>query len=278
MGSAIGRSLAVAGHRVLVSVDGRSARTRDLVARAGLEPVADIEAVVGGADIVLSVVPPGAAGDVAAEVVRASRATGTRPLLADLNAVSPATVREIERIVAAVGIDLVDGSISGPPPQSGGATRLYLSGRRAGEVAALAPDGMQAAVLGDTVGSASALKMCTASVYKGTALLLTHAFRTALVEGVLDGVVADLALSAPGLVDEPERSIATAAAKSERYVAEMRQIAATQAAAGLPPGLFEAIAECYAAVAETSLAAATPEQAAEADDLVDVLERLGAAR
>ena len=278
MGSAIGGSLAAAGHRVLVSVDGRSDRTRELVARAGLEPVADIEAVVGGADIVLSVVPPGAAGDVAMQVARAARATGARPLLADLNAVSPATARELEQVAGDAGIDFVDGSISGPPPRPGGATRVYLSGGRAAEIDALEADGIQTAVLGDRVGSASALKMCTASVYKGTALLLTHAFRTALVEGVLDRVVADLELSAPGLVDEPERSIATAAAKSGRYVAEMRQIAATQAAAGLPADLFEAIAECYAVVAESPLAAATPEQAAEADDLVAVLERLEAPR
>ena len=270
MGSAIGRSLAACGHRVLVSVEGRSDRTRALAAGAGLEPVASVDEVAAGAEVVLSVVPPGSARDVLAGVV----ASGARPLFADLNAVSPDTVRELERTAGAAGIDLVDGSISGPPPRADGSTRLYLSGPRAGEVAALEPQGMRPVVLGDRAGAASGLKMCTASVYKGTALLLTHACRTALDEGVLDEALADLRLSAPCLVEDPERWIATAASKAERYVAEMREIAATQSAAGLPAELFEAIADCYASVAETPLAAATPEQADAADDLVAVLEGL----
>jgi len=270
MGSAIGRSLAAGGHRVLASVDGRSARTRELAAAAGLEPVVGVDAVAAGADIVLSVVPPGSARDVLAAVV----ASGAHPLFADLNAVSPDTMRELERTAAAAGIDMVDGSISGPPPRPDGSTRLYLSGPRAGEVAALQPQGLRPVVLGERVGAASGLKMCTASVYKGTALLLTHACRTALDEGVLDEALADLRLSSPCLVDDPERWIATAASKSERYVAEMREIAATQSAAGLPAELFEAIAACYASIAETPLAASTPEQADAADDLVAVLEGL----
>ena len=270
MGSAIGQSLAAGGHRVLVSVEGRSDRTRALAAGAGLEPVAGVDEVAAGAEVVLSVVPPGSARDVLAGVV----ASGARPLFADLNAVSPDTVRELERTAEAAGIDLVDGSISGPPPRADGSTRLYLSGPRAGEVAALEPQGMRPVVLGDRAGAASGLKMCTASVYKGTALLLTHACRTALDEGVLDEALADLRLSAPCLVEDPERWIATAASKAERYVAEMREIAATQSAAGLPAELFEAIADCYASVAETPLAAATPEQADAADDLVAVLEGL----
>lgn len=270
MGSAIGQSLAAGGHRVLVSVEGRSDRTRALAAGAGLEPVASVDEVAAGAEVVLSVVPPGSARDVLAGVV----ASGARPLFADLNAVSPDTVRELERTAASAGIDLVDGSISGPPPRADGSTRLYLSGPRAGEVAALEPQGMRPVVLGDRAGAASGLKMCTASVYKGTALLLTHACRTALDEGVLDEALADLRLSAPCLVEDPERWIATAASKAERYVAEMREIAATQSAAGLRAELFEAIADCYASVAETPLAAATPEQADAADDLVAVLEGL----
>jgi len=144
MGSAIGRSLAAGGHRVLASVDGRSARTRELAAAAGLEPVVGVDAVAAGADIVLSVVPPGSARDVLAAVV----ASGAHPLFADLNAVSPDTMRELERTAAAAGIDMVDGSISGPPPRPDGSTRLYLSGPRAGEVAALQPQGLRPVVLG----------------------------------------------------------------------------------------------------------------------------------
>ena len=97
---------------------------------------------------------------------------------------SPETAR-------ALGVD-VDGSISGPPPTGGGTTRIYLSGPRAGEVAALPFDGVEVVVVGDEVGAASAVKMSTASVYKGSVALLTQALRAADHYGVLEHVLADL--------------------------------------------------------------------------------------
>ena len=55
----------------------------------------------------------------------------------DANAVAPATVAAIGRIVEDGGARFVDGGIVGPPPARAGTTRLYLSGAAAPEVAAL---------------------------------------------------------------------------------------------------------------------------------------------
>ena len=269
MGAAMGRALAGPGRRVVATVDGRSDRTRGLA--EGLELLADLQEVVAEADVVLSIVPPGEAGAVAGAVAAAAAETGGRPLVADLNAVSPATVRRLDGTLAAAGLELVDGSISGPPPRPGGATRLYLSGPRADVVAALGFVGAEPIVLGPAVGTASALKMCTASVYKGTALLLAHALGTAQAEGVLDPALADLRASFPELLDGAEQTIAMAAAKSPRYVGEMHEIADTQAGAGFPQSLFVAAAVAYEVIAASPLAAFTPEQAAAVDDLEAVL-------
>ena len=54
----------------------------------------------------------------------------------------------------------------------------------------------------------------------------------------------------------------------------MREIAATQAGAGLTPTLFEAMAEVYAALAESELAAEAPENQEHAPVLEEVLDRL----
>ena len=68
-----------------------------------------------------------------------------RPLVADLNAISPATVRARRRGARrAWARDVVDGSISGPPPHAAGTTRIYLSGERAAEIAALPLRGRRA--------------------------------------------------------------------------------------------------------------------------------------
>jgi hypothetical protein len=83
-----------------------------------------------------------------------------------------------------------------------------------------------------------------------------------------------LRTAAPELVASVERRLAMAAAKAERYVGEMREIAAAQAAAGLTPALFEALAEVYARVAATPAAGASPEDAVAERPLAELLEEL----
>lgn len=265
MGSALGRAWAAGGTRVVATVAGRSERTRALA--TGLELLPDLSAVVTSADVVVSVCPPAEAGRVLEEVLAV--VGGARPLLADLNAVAPATVTRLGTRAADAGLGLVDGAISGPPPADGGSTTLYLSGARAAELDLPAP-GLTTRIVGDRVGTASAVKMCTASVYKGTAALWTQALRTAAAYGVTAPVLDDLGGSAP----DAARRIASAVSKSGRFVDEMEQIAATQAAAGATPDLFGAMAAVYRELAATPLAALTPEDAAQADDLADVLRRL----
>jgi 3-hydroxyisobutyrate dehydrogenase-like beta-hydroxyacid dehydrogenase len=272
MGSALGAALARGGARVIATLAGRSERTERLARAAGLELLPSLAAVVGEAEIVLSVAPPGEAEAIAGDIARAAGEAGGTPLVADLNAVSPSTMRSIAERLGA--LELVDGAISGPPPREGATTRIYLSGSRAAELAALSWPGVEPIVVGDEVGTASAVKMCTASVYKGTTALLTHALLTAHAHGVVSHVLDDLGRSLPALVDGAPRTLASAATKSERFVAEMREIAATQAAAGLTPDLFEAMAEVYAELSRTSLARTAPEDIDSQPTLEQVLEAL----
>jgi 3-hydroxyisobutyrate dehydrogenase-like beta-hydroxyacid dehydrogenase len=248
MGSAVGGSLRRGGARVVATIADRSGRTARLA--DGLELLPSLEEVVAAADVVLSIVPPDQAEAVA-------RAVAGARLIADLNAVSPETARRIGG---------VDGSISGPPPVEAGTTTIYLSGPRASEVAALPFDGVRVVVVGDQVGAASAVKMSTASVYKGSVALLAQALRAADHYGVLEHVVADLGEENAG------RRIARAAAKAHRYVGEMHEIAAAQAGAGLDQALFEAMARVYAEIAATPLGQAAPEDAV--DDLGEALRGL----
>jgi 3-hydroxyisobutyrate dehydrogenase-like beta-hydroxyacid dehydrogenase len=274
MGSSLGARLRQGGARVVVALEGRSGRTRRLAAEAGLEDVSALGSLLRQADVVLSVVPPEAAVRVVAAIAEA--AAGARPVVADLNAVSPGTAREIASLLGAAGIDAVDGAISGPPPVDPGTTRIYLSGPRAETVAALPLDGVERVVVGDEPGLASAVKMCTASVYKGHTALLAQALVTARANGVLVEVLDDLHDSFPRQLDRAARLLAVSTTKAGRYVGEMREIAATQANAGLTPALFEAMAEVYARLAETELAARAPESIPAEPQLEDVLEQLGA--
>lgn len=270
MGSALGRAWQAGGASAVTTVAGRSARTRELA--EGLTLMDSLEDVVAASDVVVSICPPAVAEQSLSEVVAAARRTSSCPLLADLNAVSPGTV---DRLVGlADGLDLVDGSISGHPPVPGGDTMLYLSGPRAAELAALPADGLRTRIVGDRAGQASAVKMCTASVYKGTTALWSQALETADRLGVLDVVVEDLAEEFPGTAAAAGKLIALATSKSARFVGEMREIAATQEAAGVSRELFDAMAAVYTRLARTSLAELSPEQAGALSDLREVLSRL----
>ena len=271
MGSALGARLRAGGVRAIVALDGRSARTRRLAAEAGFEDVGALTSLLREAEAVLSVVPPEAAVGVASAIAEA--AAGASPVVADLNAVSPRSAREIASLLAAAGIEAVDGAISGPPPVAPGTTRIYLSGRRAEAVAALPLDGVERVVVGAEPGLASAVKMCTASVYKGRVALLAQALRTAQAYGVVEHVLDDLVDTGLANRGRTGGTIGKASAKAWRYVPEMEQIAATQGAAGLTPELFRAIADVYAELAERSLAEA-PEDVADDVPLAEVLDRL----
>jgi 3-hydroxyisobutyrate dehydrogenase-like beta-hydroxyacid dehydrogenase len=254
MGAGLGAALRQGGARVVATTEGRSPRTRRLAEQAGLEMLPTLTAVVAAADVVLSVTPPGEAVAAAQAIAAAARTTGATPVVADLNAVSPATMNQVAAALG--GLRTVDGSISGPPPTAEPGARVYLSGAEAAVVAGLPWAGQVEPVI-LTTGSASALKMCTGSVYKGFLALLTQAMRTAGAYGVLDEVVADLEHN--GLAQTA--GVAMAASKAWRYVDEMREVAATQEQAGLTPDLFTAMAVIYAEIARTSLAQGDPETA-----------------
>lgn len=272
MGSGLARAWRAGGARTVATVIGRSVRTQGLA--AGLELVPTLADVVAASDLVVSICPPGAAESCYTDIVDAAEATGTHPLIADLNAIAPALVEGLAARAEAAGLAFVDGSISGGPPGPGSATMLFLSGARAEEVAHLETDGLRRRVVGPAPGTASAVKMCTASVYKGTAALWSQALQTADRLGVLDVVLDDLRESDPGGVEDAAGRLAMAGSKSGRYVAEMEQIAATQGTAGTSWELFDGMAAVYRRLATTPLAQLSPEAAQDLDDLVEVLRRM----
>jgi 3-hydroxyisobutyrate dehydrogenase-like beta-hydroxyacid dehydrogenase len=241
MGAAVGRCLTAAGHRVLWAPEGRSPASAARAAAAGLTAASGgLAGLVRQADVVISVCPPHAAPGVARQVA------GFGGVYTDANAVSPATAREIARIVETGGASYVDGGIIGTPPVAPGFIRLYLSGPRAGEVQRLFAGGpVDARMIGGDAGTASAVKMAYASWTKGSAALLLAARALARAEGVEETLLTEWDVSQPGLAERSAQAAGSAAAKGWRWVAEMEEIAASMAAAGLPDGFHRAAAEIY---------------------------------
>jgi hypothetical protein len=270
MGAALGHCLSAQGHTVLWASQGRSPDTAQRAAAAGLTDTGTVAELARRAEVILSVCPPHAARSVA-ESVR-----GFGGIYVDANAISPQTARSVAKSVGAAGAGesgagqsgtgagareagqggagavFVDGGIIGPPPRPDGApdapdgTRLYLSGERAAEIAGLfAGTPVGARVVEGGVGAASAVKMAYAAWTKGTAALVLAARELARADGVEGALLAEWALSQPSLAGRSERAAESAAAKGWRWDAEMTEIAASMAAAGLPDGFHLAAAEIF---------------------------------
>jgi len=258
MGAALGAQLRAAGHDVVWASEGRSPETARRAADAGLRDAGTIESLAGASDLVLSVCPPHAARDVAAQ------AAGRVALFVDANAVSPATARDVAAAIAGAGGRAVDGGLIGPPPGLDTSVSLLLSGAGAEDVARLF-DGtrVRARVVGTEIGAASATKMAYAAWTKGSAALLLAVRGFARAEGVEDALLAEWAISHPGLDERSAGAARGAAGKAWRWVGEMEEIAASLAADGLPGGFHEAAAQLYERLA-----------AEPGDDLEAVLDAL----
>lgn len=253
MGHAVGAILRQHGVRVTTNLAGRTAASGERARRAGMEVLADDVALIADADIFLSIVPPAEALAVARRAAAAARAGSAQFTYVDCNAVSPDTARDIGVIVEAAGLMYVDAGIVGPPPKPGESkTRFYASGPHAASFMQLAKHGLDIRIVDAQIGSASALKMCYAALSKGLLALLTQSLVTARHFGVAKALHDELSLSRPHVLAEAERGLPQIPGKAYRWIAEMEEIAATFAGAGLSPAAFRSIADVYQFVATVS--------------------------
>lgn len=243
MGAAIGGALAARGETVLWASQGRSPTTAERAREAGLEDAGDVAELSRRSEILLSVCPPHAAVDVA------RAAAGFEGTYVDANAISPGTAR----MIAGLHERFVDAGIVGPPPLAAGDTRLYLSGREAARITGLFADTpVDARVLSDEPGAASALKAAYAGWTKGGAALLLTVRELARAEGVEEALLEEWRLSLPGTEERLAAAERSARRKGWRWVGEMHEIAASMAAHELPAGFHEAAAEVFRRAAEES--------------------------
>ena len=237
MGVTVGLCLQRCGHEVAWLSRDRSEATR---ARAeAFTDYDDLTTLCGQSDVIFSVCPPDAAYSVAQQVHQANF-SGT---FVDANAVAPSTA---EKIAALFDDNYVDGGIIGPPARQPGSTRLYLCGERALSVAAMLEGAdLQAIVMQGNTSAASALKMAYAAYTKGSSALLLAVNGLAEAAGVTETLQQEWQLSQPGLMQRSEKTALATSRKAWRFAGEMREIAKTFEAHGLPGQFHSGAAQLY---------------------------------
>lgn len=244
MGSGLARGLADHGAHVLTSLDGRSEATKARARAAGMQDASLDE--MAGAELILSVVPPGEAIALAERFVPALEKRGNAATFVDCNAVSPQTKQELAGIVAPTGAAFIDASIIGlPPTPDGKKPAIYVSGDASGRTALLKKLGVDLRPMQGPVGAAAALKMSYAGITKGTVAIGAAMMLAATRVGAAAGLHDELALSQPQVLARFETSIPGMYAKAYRWVAEMREIAAFLGEDEAAAMMFEGAARLY---------------------------------
>ena len=258
MGHSVGRCLLDGGFDVATCLTGRSERSRTLTEAAGIRDVPDLDALVRETDLILAILVPDQALALADQVAEVMKRTGSSPAYADCNAISPDSAREIDRIVTAAGGRFIDAGIIGGPPGAGEKTRFYASGPHEAILTQLDGHGILVRPLGGEVGRASGIKMCYASVTKGTSALHAAALIAAETMGLSEDLLAEFAESQAQRL-KAMGGVNSLSAKAFRWIGEMHEIAATYDQAGVTPHFHEGAAEIFRLMAESPIGHERPE-------------------
>jgi 3-hydroxyisobutyrate dehydrogenase-like beta-hydroxyacid dehydrogenase len=253
MGSGFGSVLHARGLEVYTCLAGRSEFTRLRAREAGFIDCPDLDHLIGSVDLFISVLVPAEATQLAKDAAAAMKRTGATPAYADLNAIAPNTVLEIERIVRDAGAAFIDGGIIGGPPRQGYSPHIAVSGPDAGAIEALRECDLDIRVTGPRVGQASGLKMVYAASTKGTTALWTELLTAAKAMGLLDALLAQYG-DRNLVFQSQQRSIPSMPNRARRWVGEMEEIAKTFEDLGMTPKILLGAADMYTLVGETPLA------------------------
>jgi 3-hydroxyisobutyrate dehydrogenase-like beta-hydroxyacid dehydrogenase len=271
MGSAVGRALRENGFDVISCLEGRSERTRSLAAAAGIADGGSMADVVRRADLILSIMVPSEAETLARHVAHAIRETGADVAFADCNAISPESTKRVGRIIEEAGGKFIDAGIIGGPPRGGAPPRFYASGPHEAILGELDGRGIAVPLMGGEVGRASAIKMCFASITKGTNALYTAAMVAAESLGVYDDLLAEMSAGQADTVRKMER-VSTLSDRAFRWIGEMEEIAATFADAGVTPKIHEGAAETFRMIADSPIGHERPETVDRSRSLHDTIK------
>ncbi len=244
MGSGIGLRLVEGGAKVLTWLEGRGDATRRRSAEAGIAETS-LDAIAE-AEIILSIVPPGAALSMAERLAPVLRRSSRKPVFVDANAISPATMVGVAAVFEGTGCAVVDGCIIGAPPKPRGKSpAFYVSGDPDGLTAPLGRYGIDLRVLDAPLGAASGLKMTYAMCTKGVTALGAAMLLGAAREGIAPALHDELVRSQPEMLARFGKAMPDMLPKAYRWVAEMREIAAFLGPDDPAALMFEGAARVY---------------------------------
>ena len=175
----------------------------------------------------------------------------------DLNSASPGTKQQAARCIEAAGAHYVEAGVMTSVPPYGVRVPMLLGGARAAELAPqLKAWGMDATVVSEQLGVASAIKMCRSIMIKGLEALVIESYATARRYGVEDHVLPTLAETFPSIDWHKQGAyfFSRVVQHGQRRADEMREAARTVQEAGFEPLMTAPVADKQQWVADLAAA------------------------
>ena len=225
-------------------------------AQAGVAACASMAELCGRADLIISAVT---ASNTLAVAQAAAAHVRRGTVFLDLNSASPGTKQQAAVLIDAAGGHYVEAGVMTSVPPYGIKVPMLLGGARAAELAGvLAAWGMDAKMVSEKLGVASAIKMCRSVMIKGLEALVIESYTTARAYGVEDHVLPTLAETFPSIDWEKQGAyfFSRVVQHGQRRAEEMREAANTvrEAGGGFEPFMASAIADKQQWVADQARA------------------------
>ena len=240
---------------------------------AGVTSVASMTDLVSQTELIVSIVVPSAAIDVAKKVAAAVKAARRKDLtFLDANAISPMTAEAIGKNLEPAGVNFIDGCIIGSAARMGKGTIVYVSGREANRMQVLEKFNIPVKVLGASTNQASAFKVVYAGLTKGLQGLFCELFMGARRFGLVEEIRAQYDESFPGLLEKVSSSIVGLNIHAGRRAEEMDELKRTFDHFGMKSFMAPAAQKVLEAIAALPRGEASA-SGARAGDLAETLER-----
>jgi 3-hydroxyisobutyrate dehydrogenase-like beta-hydroxyacid dehydrogenase len=220
----------------------------------GIRACASVQELCAASDLVISAVTASNTLAVAQEAAPFLRAGA---VFLDLNSASPGTKQQAAAVVDGRGAHYVEAGVMTSVPPHGVEVPMLLGGARAAELAALLVSwGLDARVVSDKLGVASAIKMCRSVMIKGLEALVIESYATARAYGVEDHVLPTLQETFPGIDWSQQGAyfFSRVVQHGQRRAEEMREAANTVREAGFEPFMTTATADKQQWVADQARA------------------------
>ncbi len=224
LGAAIARLLKRTGHRVVTTCENRSPRTRARAETAEVEILPTFDAVASAADVIISLVLPSAAQELACRYADRRPLCPDDCLFVDANSIDLQSLAAIEATLAAAGIRFVDAAVHGGAKTLEQLGVMYISGPDAEAVSALFDTALRVHSLGERVGQATRMKLLLGGLSKSLNALFLEIAVMAQKAGMSSEFLDETRRFYPDIMTAIDRMLPTYPQHAARRITEMQSI------------------------------------------------------